>query len=111
MMRALHVFATPPCRYGITNTFANTSGVVGPIIVGHMLGKKPTEYDWSHVFFLTAAIQALGGVVWVICASGSDQGFPLHDAGRVAATGTQGSKRDRKRDDATGSSCDHGGVA
>ena len=108
-MRALHVCVTPPCRYGITNTFANTSGVVGPIIVGHMLGKKPTEYDWSHVFFLTAAIQALGGVVWVTCASGSDQGFPLHDEGSVS--GTQGSKRDRKRDVTTSSSYDHSGIA
>ncbi|XP_048588883.1 vesicular glutamate transporter 2 [Nematostella vectensis] len=57
---------------GIANTFGTCIGIIGPVIVGFIV-KTESMYEWSIVFFLSAAISATGGVFYAINASGEIQ--------------------------------------
>jgi len=55
--------------FGIGNTFASIPGFVAPSLVGYLTPNK-THEEWNIVFYITAAIYFIGGVVSVIFTSG-----------------------------------------
>lgn len=60
-------------RYGTTNTIANLSAVLSPIVAGQVLGKHPGFTQWRHVFWISAAVQLFGAATWLALASGKQQ--------------------------------------
>ena len=73
-----HIDLSPtfaPILYGSTNTLANVAKIVSPLVNGGILGTgdDPGEGAWHRVFLLSAAVQAVAGLVWLLLASGRRQ--------------------------------------
>lgn len=77
-----HIDLSPtyaPILYGATNTVANVASIVSPIVNGWLLGSsdgssdRPDPASWHKVFLLSAVVQCVGGVVWLVAASGRKQ--------------------------------------
>ena len=83
-----------PLLYGITNSIANTAGVISPALYGHILGNAAhattdgsqssaagvdevagmsLKDRWQLVFTISAGIQVVGGVLWLLGSSGEKQ--------------------------------------
>ncbi|XP_025084620.1 sialin-like isoform X2 [Pomacea canaliculata] len=60
--------------YGISNTVATVSGMVGPIIVGS-LAPNGTAEEWRHVFYVCAAVSVVGAMVYGVFAEGELQSW------------------------------------
>ncbi|XP_046544368.1 sialin-like [Haliotis rubra] len=58
---------------GITNSFGTTTGFIGPSIVGALTNNNATASQWRIVFFITAALFLIGGVLFAIFAQGEEQ--------------------------------------
>ncbi|XP_065056228.1 vesicular glutamate transporter 2.1-like isoform X3 [Rhopilema esculentum] len=58
--------------FAISNTFATIPGIVGPLVVGFLTAHETRE-EWQIIFFLSAAVYALGTLVFLIFASGKKQ--------------------------------------
>ncbi|XP_063041345.1 sialin [Engraulis encrasicolus] len=61
---------------GITNTFGTIPGVLAPIAVGH-LTKDHTLLGWRNVFFVSAAVSAVGALVFTLFGSGKIQSWAM----------------------------------
>lgn len=74
---------------GMITTFGQTTGVLAPLVAGLMSssakGDKVTQ--WTHIFYLAAAVSFVGGVVFAIFGSAERQ--PWADPSGVAATRQQ----------------------
>lgn len=57
---------------GISNGVAAISGFIAPTIAAIMT-KSQTREDWQKVFFITAGVQAFGGIMFVLLGSGELQ--------------------------------------
>jgi ACS family sodium-dependent inorganic phosphate cotransporter len=68
-----------PILYGVTNTFANTSGIFTNLLSGAILDehKSTSDAGWQTVFYVSSAIQASGGILYVAMASGELQPWSL----------------------------------
>ena len=60
---------------GVTYTVANFGSVGSPLAVSAFTYRQPTRSQWQKVFYLTAAIYAVGAVVFVIFGSGDRQSW------------------------------------
>jgi sugar phosphate permease len=56
--------------FGISNTFATIPGIVAPYIVAVLTPNK-TQNEWKYVFYITACVFLIGGVVSQ-CLCGTD---------------------------------------
>lgn len=61
--------------YGATNTVANFASIISPLVNGWLLGStdRPDPSRWHRVFVLSAIVQGVGGLVWLLAASGKKQ--------------------------------------
>ena len=60
---------------GLTYTVANVAAIGAPLAVGGLTSGKSTRSEWQHVFFLAAAIDVVGAIVFVIFGSGERQSW------------------------------------
>jgi len=60
---------------GFTSAVANLGAIGGPLAVGGLTSEQSTRSEWQHVFFLAAAINAVGAIVFVIFGSGERQSW------------------------------------
>lgn len=74
---------------GMITTFGQTTGVLAPLVAGLLSssakGDKATQ--WTHIFYLAAAVSFVGGVVFAIYGSAERQ--PWADPAGVAASKRQ----------------------
>ena len=66
--------------YSIGNSIANISGVLGPIVAGHILGEGNDDRShrqhaassaaWRRLFYITAAVYFAAMVIWVAFSKG-----------------------------------------
>ncbi|XP_063772887.1 sialin isoform X2 [Pseudophryne corroboree] len=61
---------------GITNTFATIPGMVGPVIA-KSLTHENTVAQWQIVFYIAAAINVFGAIIFAIFASGTVQDWAV----------------------------------
>ena len=63
--------------FALTNVVGNMGGVVGPSLVGVILntsdGSDASPAQWRTVFFVCAALNGVGALVWAAFASGRQQ--------------------------------------
>jgi len=57
---------------GLSNTAATIPGIISPMITGYIVQNKTAD-EWHYVFYISAGIYLLGGVFYVIFASGNRQ--------------------------------------
>ena len=60
---------------GLVFTFADLGAVFAPMVVGVMTNESSTADDWQNVFFLAAAMYAVGAVVYALFGSGERQSW------------------------------------
>ncbi|KAM7136415.1 sialin isoform 2-T2 [Molossus nigricans] len=65
---------------GITNTFATIPGMVGPVIA-KSLTPENTIKEWQTVFWIAAAINIFGAIVFTLFAKGEVQNWALDHHG------------------------------
>lgn len=58
---------------GLTSTVGFLGAIGGPLAVGVLTYEQSTFYEWRQVFFLTAAILAIGAAAYAIFGSGERQ--------------------------------------
>ncbi|XP_018323810.1 vesicular glutamate transporter 3-like [Agrilus planipennis] len=64
---------------GITNTISNALSIFSPLLVGVFVKDKTNSSQWSNVFYLTAGINFLGGLFYVVFATGERQEWNYYD--------------------------------
>ncbi|GFT73534.1 hypothetical protein NPIL_298461, partial [Nephila pilipes] len=55
--------------FGITNTIANTSGILSPMIVGLLIADGATLENWNKAFYITTAVYFSTAIFYAIFAS------------------------------------------
>jgi len=63
--------------YGLTNSIATVSGVIGPYVVGVLTKYKETKEQWKIVFFISSAISLFGTIFYLIFGTGKRQPWAL----------------------------------
>ncbi|GBM59630.1 Sialin [Araneus ventricosus] len=63
--------------YGITNSIANTAGILSPMIVGLITANGETVENWNTIFFITSAVYVVCGLFYAIFASAEVQPWGL----------------------------------
>ncbi|MBN3305869.1 S17A5 protein, partial [Amia calva] len=81
---------------GITNTFGTIPGIVAPIVVGH-LTKQRTMAEWRTVFCLSAAISAVGALVFTVFGTGEPQSWALQDTETDTRGDTETDAKEERR--------------
>ncbi|GIX82935.1 hypothetical protein CDAR_209881 [Caerostris darwini] len=61
--------------YGITNTIANTGGIVSPMIVGILTANGETVENWNAVFFITVSVYVVCALFYAVFASAEHQSW------------------------------------
>ena len=61
----------------ISNTFATLPGIISPILTGHLIEAGRSKTEWNAVFFLAAAIYALGALVFGLISKGETQPWAI----------------------------------
>lgn len=64
--------------FGISSTVACTSGILGPIVAGHVVTNK-SRYEWRTVFVITTAIYYVAGVIYLLFATSEIQEWSSAD--------------------------------
>ncbi|MBN3312377.1 S17A5 protein, partial [Atractosteus spatula] len=67
---------------GITNTFGTIPGIVAPIVVGYLTTERSLA-GWREVFYLSAAINAAGALIFSAFGSGKIQKWALDTRGQT----------------------------
>jgi len=65
---------------GLTHSISMLSGIAAPLAVSALTNRHSTRLQWQNVFFLTAAVQVVGAIIFVIFGSGDRQHWADHDA-------------------------------
>jgi sugar phosphate permease len=60
---------------GITNTAANTCGIVAPFVAGLLTNEEATLDRWQIVFFIAAGVYVFNNLIYLLFASGSEQSW------------------------------------
>ncbi|XP_055941727.1 sialin-like [Argiope bruennichi] len=63
--------------YGITNTVANTAGILSPTIVGFLTASGETVENWNTVFCITCAVYMMCALFYAFFASAEVQPWGL----------------------------------
>ena len=59
--------------FGLTTIIGNLASIAGPHAVSVFTSHRSTRSEWQNVFFLSAAVYAVGAVIFVIFGSGNRQ--------------------------------------
>ena len=59
--------------FGLTNTMANLTGIIGPLIMASLVSDDSTEEEWQNVFYVAAAILTFSGVIYLVFGSSNRQ--------------------------------------
>uniref|UniRef100_A0A7G3ATQ9 Sialin n=1 Tax=Lutzomyia longipalpis TaxID=7200 RepID=A0A7G3ATQ9_LUTLO len=70
--------------FGLSNTFGTLSGIVSPIVMGHIVTDKTRE-QWQIVFFITASIYLCGAIFCWFFVRGTLQPWAKIDQEKLAA--------------------------
>ncbi|CAG2102000.1 unnamed protein product [Medioppia subpectinata] len=66
--------------FAIGNTIAFTCGFITPLVIGYILdASDQTRRQWSYIFYMSAAINILGGVVFAIFGSAKRQDWDMDE--------------------------------
>lgn len=57
---------------GITNMIATIPGFVGPYVVGILTNNQETRGQWQIVFYIAAGVYAVGALIFIIFARGTE---------------------------------------
>ena len=60
---------------GLIFTVGNLAAIIGPLIVGALTYERSTHKEWQKVFVLTAIINGIGAIVYLIFGSGERQSW------------------------------------
>lgn len=58
---------------GIVNTFCAVPGFISPIIVSYLTYQNQTTESWRYIFFITAGLLILSGVIYIFFADNEMQ--------------------------------------
>ncbi|CAG2161783.1 unnamed protein product [Oppiella nova] len=65
--------------FGITNTVAFTAGFITPMVIGLIVqASDEVRRQWGYVFWMSAAINAFGGLVFIVFGSAQQQEWDKH---------------------------------
>ncbi|CAG2102003.1 unnamed protein product [Medioppia subpectinata] len=66
--------------FAIGNTIAFTTGVITPLVVGYILdASDQTRRQWSYIFYMSGALNILGGLVFAIFGSAQRQDWDMDE--------------------------------
>jgi len=66
--------------FAISNTVAMTCGFLTPLIIGIIVeANDQTRRQWGYVFYLSAAINVFGAIVFLIFGSAEQQDWDKED--------------------------------
>lgn len=89
----------PGTLHGMACTLS-VSGWLAPPLIGLILGDQPSSrYRWSLVWYLTALINLVGGLVFVLFADASPRDFDHQESERRRSEGESISRRKIKEDE------------
>jgi len=60
---------------GLTSSIGNLASIAAPLAVGALTSHHSTRSEWQNVFFLTAAVYAVGAIIFVVFGSGNRQSW------------------------------------
>ncbi|XP_077519408.1 putative inorganic phosphate cotransporter [Amblyomma americanum] len=63
--------------YGITNCIGNTTGIIAPQVVGFLTEAHNNVENWKTVFYITAAIYSVGGLLFLLFGSAEPQEWAM----------------------------------
>ncbi|CAG2106262.1 unnamed protein product [Medioppia subpectinata] len=67
--------------FAIGNTIAFTTGVITPLVVGYILdASDQTRRQWSYIFYMSGALNILGGLVFAIFGSAKRQDWDMDES-------------------------------
>ncbi|XP_046377078.2 sialin-like isoform X1 [Haliotis rufescens] len=95
---------------GITNCFGTTTGFIGPSVVGALTNNNPTASQWRIVFFITAALFLIGGVLFAMFARGEEQKWSIVATLPVRLPRVLNLQEEEDRDSGIEESMDKGGA-
>merc|ERR1712012_1462454 len=99
-----------PILMGISNTVGTLPGIMSPTLTGILI-KDKTEEEWREVFLVTAAVYAIGALLYGLLASGEKQPWADGEEGLIESEAEKGEIRsDGGNYGATGGSEDQGCV-
>ncbi|CAG2102001.1 unnamed protein product [Medioppia subpectinata] len=66
--------------FAIGNTIAFTCGFITPLVIGYILdASDQTRRQWSYIFYMSAALNILGGLVFAIFGSAKRQDWDMDE--------------------------------
>ncbi|XP_054158499.1 putative inorganic phosphate cotransporter [Oppia nitens] len=67
--------------FAIANTIAFTCGFITPLVIGYIVEASPGQprRQWSYIFYMSAAISVLGGIVFLVFGSADRQPWDRDD--------------------------------
>jgi len=78
---------------GMTYCIASLASIAAPHAVGFLTHQRSSRSEWQHVFFLAAAIYAVGAIVFVIFGSGERQSWSSTEAMTLTVSQTTNSQQ------------------
>ncbi|KAL3200681.1 hypothetical protein MRX96_012960 [Rhipicephalus microplus] len=63
--------------FGITNCIGNTTGIIAPQVVGYLTETHNNVDNWKTVFYITAAVYAIGGLLFLLFGSAEPQEWAM----------------------------------
>ncbi|XP_054158498.1 putative inorganic phosphate cotransporter [Oppia nitens] len=80
--------------FAIANTIAFTCGFITPLVIGYIVEASPDQRprrQWSYIFYISAAISVLGGIVFLVFGSADRQPWDRDDVVVVVMDDEEGS--------------------
>ncbi|XP_072143716.1 putative inorganic phosphate cotransporter [Dermacentor andersoni] len=63
--------------FGITNCIGNTTGIIAPQVVGFLTETHNNVDSWKTVFYITAAVYTVGGLLFLLFGSAEPQEWAM----------------------------------
>ncbi|CAG2172328.1 unnamed protein product, partial [Oppiella nova] len=65
--------------FAIANSIAFTCGIITPLVIGVIVGdtNEHTRRQWGYVFYMSAALNIFGGLVFIIFGSAKQQPWDI----------------------------------
>lgn len=68
-----HFLGIEPIFFFLTLIFKTKKSIISPALTGIILGSDPTIDQWRFVFYISAIINFVGAIIWILFASGKQQ--------------------------------------
>ncbi|XP_054158497.1 putative inorganic phosphate cotransporter [Oppia nitens] len=67
--------------FAIANTLATVCGFITPLVIGYIVEASPDRprRQWSYIFYMSAAVSVLGGIVFLVFGSADRQPWDRDD--------------------------------